>query len=362
MMRQPRQWPPARQVRAVLDAVPDALVMVNDEGRITLVNLQTARLFGYAAADLLGQPVEVLVPERFRGGHPAHRARYVAAPRVRPMGEGLALFGRRKDGSEFPVEISLSPLRTEHGSVVIGAIRDVSDRRRAEAEIERMKQDLTNMVVHDLKNPLNGIAMMVQLALRKGGAALPATQQNYLLQIDRSCREMMRLVLNLLEVSKIEEGKMPVMREPVVLAAVVEEVVDEYGPVAEQCGRRLVVAVGRDLPEALGDRALLKRVLVNLVVNALRHSGSHEVRLEGVRGPGSAEVTLSVLDRGHGIPEEEQGHVFEKFRTVRGDPSADTGLGLPFCKLAVERMDGRIALASTPGETTAFSITLPTPR
>lgn len=156
---------------------------------------------------------------------------------------------------------------------------------------------------------------------------------------------------------------MPVARVPIVLAEVVDEVAAEYGPVAEQSGRRLSVAVGTGLPTALGDRALLKRVLVNLVVNGLRHSGSNEVRIEGRADPAAGQVTLDVIDFGHGIPEEEKARIFEKFRSIRrsptGDPSGDTGLGLPFCKLAVERMGGRLVLASGPGAPTVFSVTLP---
>jgi len=230
----------------------------------------------------------------------------------------------------------------------------------ARAEVEQLKDDLTNMVVHDLKNPVNGIAMMVQLALRKG-RDLPESQRSYFLQIERTCREMMRLIQNLLEITKIEEGKMPVACEPIVLAEVVDEVVHEYAPVAEQAGRRLTVAVGTDLPPAAGDRALLKRVIVNLVVNALRHSGSREVRVEGRSDTG--RVLLGVVDFGHGIAEDNQARIFEKFRTVRrspaDDPATDTGLGLPFCKLAVERMGGRVTVASIPGVSTVFTVELP---
>jgi signal transduction histidine kinase len=232
----------------------------------------------------------------------------------------------------------------------------------ARQEVEHLKDDLTNMVVHDLKNPVNGIAMMVKLALRKG-AELPEAHRGYLQQIDRTCREMMRLIQNLLEISKIEEGKMPVATEPIVLAELVDEVVAEYAPVAEQTARRLVVAVGTDLPAAQGDRALMKRVLVNLVVNALRHSGSDEVRIEAQHASNAGEITLNVRDRGRGIAEADQARVFEKFRILRrsptDDPAVDTGLGLPFCKLAVEEMGGRISLASTPGDFTVFAVTLP---
>jgi signal transduction histidine kinase len=240
------------------------------------------------------------------------------------------------------------------------AARVAEEALEARAEVERLKDDLTNMVVHDLKNPVNGIAMMVQLALRKG-TDLPDVQRGYLLQIERTCREMMRLIQNLLEISKIEEGKMPVAREPIVLAEVVDEVTREYAPVAEQAGRRLTVDVGTELSPAVGDRTLLKRVLVNLVVNALRHSGSTEVRIEG-RADADC-VRLSVVDYGDGIHEQDQARIFEKFRTIRrspsDDPGGDTGLGLPFCKLAVERMGGRIGLTSTARVSTVFTVELP---
>jgi signal transduction histidine kinase len=250
----------------------------------------------------------------------------------------------------------------EVASTLRRAAELAEDALTARREVEGLKSDLTNMVVHDLKNPVNGIAMMVQLALRKG-AELPESQRGYLLHIDRTCREMMRLIQNLLEISKIEEGKMPVAAEPIILAELVDEVVAEYGPVAEQTGRRIVVAVGTDLPPARGDRAILKRVLVNLVVNALRHSGSVDVRVEGGVGPAPDEITLGVRDRGRGIAPADQPRVFEKFRILRrsptDDPVADTGLGLAFCKLAVEQMGGRITLASTPGAETVFEVTLP---
>ncbi len=242
------------------------------------------------------------------------------------------------------------------------AARAAEEALAARHEVERLKDDLTRMVVHDLKNPVNGISMMVQLALRKG-RDLPEQHRGYLQQIDRTCREMMRLIQNLLEIGKIEEGRMPVAREPVVPAEVVDEVAAEYAPVAEQAARRLVVDVSTTLPAVCADRALLKRVLVNLVVNALRHSGAPAVEIRGTPGPRPDEVTLAVVDHGRGIPPAQQAHVFEKFATVRraptDDPTTDTGLGLPFCRLAVERMGGRIELESVPGDETAFRVTLP---
>jgi signal transduction histidine kinase len=234
---------------------------------------------------------------------------------------------------------------------------------RVRADAERMKNDLTNMIVHDLRNALSGIAMMAQLALRKAGAGVPETQRNYLRQIDRSGREMMRLLLNILEIAKIESGKMPVAHEPIRLATVAGEVAEEYRAVAEQGSRRLVVKIEHGLPPAIGDRSLLKRVLVNLVMNALRHSGGREIRVEATHDPDAARLALQVIDNGRGIPWDDQALVFEKFASIRRGkvraPSCDTGLGLPFCKLATERMGGEIGLKSQPGHGTVFTVTLP---
>jgi two-component system sensor histidine kinase BarA len=270
-----------------------------------------------------------------------------------------------------PEDVRLLQLVSDRVGVAINRARlyEAEQKARAETEAslrvrvetERLKDDLTNMVVHDLKNPVNGILMLVQLSLRKG-VDLPETHHRRLRQIEMTCGEMMRLIQNVLEISKIEEGKMPIAREPVALMEIVDEVRREYAPVAEQTARQLEVRVAGEPAIALGDRALIKRVLINLVVNALRHSGSDAVCVELAQEPGVPTVILRVIDRGHGITAEDQARIFEKFATVRrplGDPSGDTGLGLPFCKLAVERMGGQIVLTSVPGEETVFAVMLP---
>lgn len=230
-------------------------------------------------------------------------------------------------------------------------------------EIERRKDEFASMVVHDLKNPVNGIAMMVELALRKG-RDLPEAHRGYLDQIARTCREMLRLIQNLLEISRIEDGKMPVESERVALDTLAGEVVREYAPSAEQAGRRLLLDVAPGTPEALVDRALARRILVNLVANALRHSGSPavEIRLRpGAAEPPAREVVVEVADRGRGIPPADAGRVFERFRTrpSASEAPGGTGLGLPFCQLAAEVMGGRIALESKAGGETVFRVSLP---
>lgn len=232
---------------------------------------------------------------------------------------------------------------------------------RAHAEVEQLKDDLARMAVHDLKNPVSGISMLAQLALRKGQELSPA-HRGYLQQIDRTCAEMMRLIQNLLEIAKIEEGKMPVVLEPVPLATVVDEIVTELAPGAADGRRAVRVALPPDVPPLIADRWLLRRVLMNLLVNAMRHSGSEDVLVDAAVDQPAASVTLRVTDFGRGIAEEDLGLIFEKFRSGRrsaiDDPGGDTGLGLPFCRLAVEHMGGRIGVTSRPGET-IFGVTLP---
>lgn len=233
---------------------------------------------------------------------------------------------------------------------------------QAREETERLKDDLTSMVIHDLKNPVNGIVMLVRLALRKS-ASLPEAHVGHLKSIERTCSEMMRLIQNLLEIAKIEEGKMPIEYGVVSVHDLAAELKREYGPVAEQTGRVLQVEIPADVPELIADRALLKRVLVNLVSNALRHSGSPDVVLSAPDAGDADVVTLRVNDHGAGFDAAQLAQVFEKFRSVRrsptAEPSTDTGLGLPFCKLAVELMGGRIGVDSTPGEETSFWLSLP---
>ena len=231
---------------------------------------------------------------------------------------------------------------------------------REKGEVESMKAELTNMIVHDLKGPLGGILTVTQLALRKRGT-ITETHARRFEQIQRSSRDLLRMIENLLEIDQMEGGRLELRIEPVDIAQLVAECADEFHAAAEMAEQTLQVTVADDLPVVATDRWLLRRILNNLVVNAIRHSGSTGgIDLQGDHIAG--HVRLRVRDTGRGIALEDQSHLFEKQprRTRHAEHRRDdTGLGLVFCKMAVEAIGGTIGVDSTPGAGTTFTVTIP---
>ncbi len=482
--------------RQLVGAAPDALVVVNEAGRIVLSNLQAQSLFGYESGELIGQPVEVLIPQRYHHSHAGHRARFGASAKARPMGSGLELYGVRKDGREFPVEISLSPLTHGDRRLVAASVRDISERLSAEASAKLLSQRLFSAVEsfhgslalydacdrlilcnstlravfaavvpgpligqtygalvdaalehglydaedpaglkqrlldyhhaqggtldvrmrdgrtlrltsrrtleggvistaidisddvehetelrqaraeaeaassakseflssmsHELRTPMNAILGFAQLLQRDRRNPLSPDQREKLGYVLQGGEHLLRLIDDILDLSRIEAGRVMISPEPVQVAEVLSEVQQTLAPMASRAGIALKVLPPADAVQVIADRTRLTQILINFGSNAVKYGkqgGSVEIRCEPSR-PG--RFRLLVEDDGIGIPLEKQDKIFQPFQRAgqEAGPIEGTGIGLSISKRLAELMRGSVGFTSTPGVGSAFWIEL----
>jgi PAS domain S-box-containing protein len=315
-----------------VEAAPDAVVIVDADGAIVLVNAQAEAMFGYPREELTGRPVEVLLPERFHESHVSHRRQYAAEPHTRPMGAGLGLFGRRKDGSELPVDVSLSPLPANGETLLAAAIRDVTDRRR----LEELRDEFIRNAAHELRTPLATISTLGETLASHIHELSPDQLDEALAALRRQSRRANTLVSNLLDLSQLEGGRADVEISSVSLRATVDRALDSAPPPEEHT---LEVEVDERL-RVLADASRLEQVVTNLLTNAYRYGGVH-IRLQASADDG--DVTLRVVDDGRGVPEELVADLFEPFtRGARATEVGGSGIGLALSRRLMETFGGSL--------------------
>lgn len=353
--------------RSALDAAPDALIIIDGDGIVRFANRQASVLFGYVHEELVGNHVDRLIPERFRARHAEHRAGYSAAPRLRPMGAGLVLFARRHDGSEFPVEISLSPV-TANPPLVAAALRDVTDRRRVEAELtaaqeaanraNQAKSRFLATASHDLRQPLQTLALLSG-ALRRMVTGDDAAE--VLAQQEHAVATMSRLLNALLDISKLESGAVKPQLHDFRVATVLEAISRGFHAVAQSKGLDLVVEPSEESLHS--DPALVEQILKNLVSNAVKYTQHGRVVVRCRRE--DAALRIEVLDTGVGIPAAQLAYIYDEFYQVgvAANSSRDGyGLGLSIVQRLVKLLGARLEAVSEVGRGSVFAVLLPRAR
>jgi PAS domain S-box-containing protein len=341
---------------SVVEVCPVGIIVVEPLGQILLANGEMERMFGYAHGELIGQPVDILVPSNVRARHARHRNQFVGYPEIRPA-KSRKLAGRHKDGTEFEVEIGLNPILTSGGVMTLGAIVDISERCR----VESLKDEFVATVSHELRTPLTSIAGALGLLISHAGEALPGPTARLLKIAHANSQRLVRLVNNILDMEKIEAGKVVFVLKQVDVRSLIQQTIEAALGFADGYGVQIRLDPASADGEIRADPDWLGQIVTNLLSNAIKFSPPGNEVLVAIESRGD-KVLISVRDHGHGVPEEFKPRVFEKFSQADASDARQqggTGLGLSIVKQIVTRLGGEVGFADAPGGGAIFHVELP---
>jgi len=351
--------------RQLLDSAPDATVIVDEHGIIVFANAQTKNVFGHLPDDLVGEAVEMLMPVRYRRNHPGHRQSFINASHFRPMGVNLELWGLRKDGTEFPVEISLSPIKTDNELLSCAAIRDITEQHRTQAALlaakveadraNRAKSTFLATASHDLRQPLQTLNLLNAILSKTvvDEDAINIIEDQYI-----ALSVMSDLLNSLLDISKLESGSIVPDIENCSVQSMFERLRVQFESQAQAKGLRLQVD---DCEEVVhSDSSLLTQLIQNLVANAIRYTNEGVVQLRCLHDRTAFQIEVS--DTGIGIAADQMDYIFEEFYQVKrnnGESNQGLGLGLAIVQRLAKLLDHPLDFNSKPGEGSCFRIMVP---
>ena len=372
--------------KALFDYATIAILVISRDGRIELINPAAEKLFGYNNAELIGQPLEMLIPGDLRHQHVQHRTKYFEKPKARPMGRGIDLFAQKKEGPIFPVEISLGYYQLEGEMLAVAFVTDITERKQMEQqlkeaneslekkviertfeltealerekELNEMKSRFVSMASHEFRTPLSAVLSSISLVETYKDPEHEEKRKKHIERIKGSVRNLTDILNNFLSLDKLEQGKIEAETSQFDVSEFMEDIIEEMESMTKRKNQKIIYShTGQK--EIVLDRKILRNIMFNLLSNAIKYSPENKEIFVSIKVD-DKNVVIAVKDNGMGIPQHEQKNLFKNFFRANNTVNIQgTGLGLSIVKKYVELLHGSINFESNPGSGTVFTVQFP---